>query len=180
MKRNGADEGSQAFAALLFGLGTTAMVLSWQIPVAGLGMNHDPGPRAFPLALGLFLLGGAIYEFTRAWLSRKREASPAEVNGFGEEDFSRAGPGDLGAMGAPAGESPLNFWLFCGAMPGCLLLLPWFGFFPAIGLLAFLMMWRLGASWVLSAASTLVLLGVVYLLFVRLFKVPLPSGLLFD
>jgi hypothetical protein len=37
----------------------------------------------------------------------------------------------------------------------------------------------LGRSWASAAVSSAILMGAIYLLFVRLFRVPLPHGLIF-
>ena len=57
--------------------------------------------------------------------------------------------------------------------------MPYLGFFVATSVISILAIRWLGKGWVSAVLSTVVLMAAVYLLFVRLFRVPLPTGALF-
>lgn len=57
-----------------------------------------------------------------------------------------------------------------------ILLIPWLGMMPAMGLLLLGLVKRLGGSWRSAAGTAVVLPLLLYLLFVRWLQVPVPKG----
>lgn len=149
----------RSFPLFLLALGAAALWLSRGIEPTGLGSNSDPGPRVFPAALALFLIGGAVFEWIQRWRAGRREAPPPR----GHWEWRALGR----VLALPAG------------LAACILLIPLIGFLPALGLLAFVMIWLLATRWWKAALYALTMTAAVYFLFVRVFKVPLPGGVWF-
>ena len=146
--------------ALAFGFGL-------RIEAVGLGQNSDPGPKAFPLFLASVLILGGVYELVlSAWAKRALVSSELKTDG-------PVAPGEHRGS-AFAGWGKLLF-VFLGLVI-YVGLIPWLGFALSTLLFANVMMRRLNVSWVAAVTTTIGLLLVVNLLFVRLFKVQLPTG----
>lgn len=136
----------------LIGLAITTAGLTPSIRALGLGENFDPGAKAFPLGLAVILGLGGMVECVLGWKSRGTET-------------------------APTGRSKTPAILLLG-LGAYVLLLPWLGFALSTVLMATGMMVWLGQSWPRAALASAGLVGLVYLLFVVAFKVPLPGGVL--
>ena len=82
---------------------------------------------------------------------------------------------------AGGGENGRDLLLLAGAgvFAVYILLLPVLGFFTMTAVLSVFVIRYLGKGWSTAAISTVVILTSVYLLFVKLFRVPLPMGVLF-
>ena len=147
--------GDAWLAAFLLGTSILVIVFSSSIQSIGLGDNLDPGPKAFPIGLSLLLALGGIIEL---WNFRGQRI---------------AGTTRSKAYRAPRVVlSLLCFFLFY------VLILPWLGFSISTLIMATLMMVLLGNSWKQSLILSLVLITLIYLLFVVMFKVPLPGGIM--
>lgn len=138
--------------AVLIGLAVAVAGLSSSIRALGLGENFDPGAKAFPLGLALILGVSGVVELVLGWKSR-----------------------DTG--NAPSGRTKTAAILLLG-LGAYVFLLPWLGFALSTLLMASGMMIWLGQSWQRALVASVSLLGLVYLLFVVAFKVPLPGGVL--
>ena len=152
-------------ALLLAGL--AALWLSSRIDHPGLGDNHDPGPAAFPFALGLCLVVGGIWESIQ-WLLSRRSSRAGNVHENNSTVHAIAG-----------GES--NPWqpdtlILIASVLVYVVALPWLGFIPSTLVFAAGMMWRLGAGWKWSLSMAVVMVAGIHLLFVQAFKVQLPAG----
>ncbi|MBT5706655.1 tripartite tricarboxylate transporter TctB family protein [bacterium] len=148
-------------------LGALAIGLALQIEVLGLGQNQDPGPRAFPMVLGVVLLIGGLFEVA---------TSVVRI------DSSKSN-GDQGDEGVKANHSvsingPMNMILIFVGLCLYVGLIGVLGFVLSTFLFAVSMMIRLGVRLRISLLSSLGLLLGIHLLFVRLFKVQLPAGML--
>ena len=145
-------------------LGTSILILflTRSVHSIGLGNNFDPGPKTFPIGISALLLIGAIVEF-----SKLQKAVP------NPQDSSKGGT-------AKAVILLLCTFLIYVA------LVPWAGFSLSTVVMATIMMVQLGNPWKLPfGVSVILILGVsviltslVYLLFIKLLKVPLPGGIL--
>lgn len=125
--------------------------------------NHDPGPWAVPAAAGAFVLCAG------AW----QALSSAKARSAGG---GRSGAEPTSLPNASAGLRPLAF---AAALVLYAVAMPRLGFFAVTFAFAALAGRFLGLRWRGAIISSLVLMAAVYLLFVRLFKVPLPSGAFF-
>ena len=113
--------------------------------------SHDPGPWAIPTGVAIFVGMGVAYQCAR------RTAAPGgEGSGSSKVLF--------GAV--------LAFAVYLWAMP-------YLGFFAMTTVISILAIRWMGKGWGTAVISTVILMGAVYLLFVRLFRVPLPAGVLF-
>lgn len=148
----------------LLGAAVIVLVFTQSIHSIGLGDNFDPGPRAFPIGLSAMLAIGGLIEL---WKSR---AKPETASGSPP-------------MGSPSTEASSDsnhktVLLLLGCFLVYVLLLPWLGFSISTLLMATLMMLLLGNTWKQSLLVSIILITIIYVLFVLLFKVPLPSGVL--
>jgi hypothetical protein len=116
----------------------------------GAAVSYDPGPWAMPIAVSGFIAIGLGYQFLR----RKPAIKPS----------SGASARLISAV---------------GAMTIYLLAMPLIGFFATSSVLTIGTIRWMGRRWSAAIISTMVLMVVIYLLFVRLFRVPLPAGVLF-
>jgi hypothetical protein len=57
--------------------------------------------------------------------------------------------------------------------------MPYLGFFSATAMITVAAIRWLGKGWGSALVSAVIIMAAVYLLFVRLFRVPLPTGVLF-
>jgi hypothetical protein len=148
-------------------LGVLAIGFALQIEVLGLGQNEDPGPQAFPIVLGAVLLIGGLFEIATSFALV--DSSKLTVN-QGEEDIK--------TDGSAAFNGPLNMILIFVGLCLYVGLIGVLGFALSTFLFAVSMMIRLGVRLRISLLSSLGLLLGIHLLFVRLFKVQLPTGML--
>jgi tripartite-type tricarboxylate transporter receptor subunit TctC len=116
-----------------------------------LAKSHDPGPWALPIGAAGFVVASLAYVFVR-----RQPGTSAERR---DSEFRLAG-----AVGA--------FALYLVAMP-------YLGFFTTTSVLSAMAIRWLGKGWASAIVSSGVIMVAVYLLFVRLFRVPLPTGVLF-
>lgn len=158
--------GNRLFGAALILVGGAAIGLALQIDVLGLGQNQDPGPRAFPIVLGTILLLGGLYEVASSFGGGRAELVD-EVGGGDSKGETTGGKNGRKSMGLIF----IGICLYVGTIASL-------GFTLSTFLFAVSMMIRLGVRWQVSLASTLGLLLGIHLLFVRLFKVQLPDGML--
>lgn len=158
------SSGGGSFGPVLILLGLLAVIGSRSIPEGNLGHNEDPGPRAFPLWLGLCLVTGGVHELV-SWFRRRRAVS--EQPGPNWTSAWREG------LFAQRNRNP---WILVGALCLYLPAISWLGFSLATVLFAFGVMKRLGAGWWQSGFVSAGLVVVIHLLFVTFFKVQLPMG----
>lgn len=114
-------------------------------------VSHDPGPWAVPTGVAIFVIFGVVYQVAR----RKTQVAAGAVQSNGVL---------LGAIAA--------FAIY-------LLAMPYLGFFAMTAVISILAIRWLGKGWGSATVATVILMAAVYLLFVRLFRVPLPTGVLF-
>ena len=160
MKKNGFAplvRGSEEFGAFL-----KAQDEQWHKVIMGANIgatsisesaavSHDPGPWAVPTGVAIFVVIGVVYQVAR----RKPRAAAGEVHSNGVL---------VGAIVA--------FAIYLVAMP-------YLGFFAMTTVISILAIRWLGKGWGSAAVATVILMAAVYVLFVRLFRVPLPTGVLF-
>ncbi len=130
-----------------------------------LGQNHDPGPKALPIALAVLLIAVLIAEMIA---SRRREDSASTS----ATAASSVGSGALGA--APPGLLSKDALVLLAALVIYIAIMPWIGFAVSTLLFALVVMCRLGAKWWLAAVCSLAIIGIIHGVFVILFKVQLP------
>ena len=149
-----------AFPLVLLGLSLFAFLAAFKIQTLATAATHDPGPRALPWLIAGMLAAGGVIELITA-ISQHRRVAPHSTSDLSHSENApdiRTGTILLGAMS-------LYF-----------IAIPWFGFFTCTLIFSVSMMKLLGTSWKLSLAASSSILLAVYILFVQLFKVQLPSG----
>ena len=153
-------------------LGLLAIVFSLDFTHMGLGGNSDPGPRAFPNALGFALLLGGFYVWGRWWLSHR------SVGGRRQRIEQIVSRPESPAEGVTLDRGWLNLIVLVLALATYIALLPWLGFRPSTLLFAFGMMVQLRTRWLVAAIMSFLMTGLIYSLFQRFFRVPLPEAVL--
>ena len=154
-RRDEPDRASPWLGVCVVGVALAALFLAKDIQGVNVGSTQDPGPRLFPIGLSVLLLAMGLMEM---WKGRARQRS--QISNL-KSQISKERPAFLLA-----------------AIVGYLGLLYVAGFALATLLFTVLATRFLGTSWKRSAIAGPLLVGGVHLLFVRLFKVPLPEGLL--
>jgi len=144
----------------LLALSGLALWLSRGIKEVTLGAGADPGPKLFPVGLSILLGVLAVVELAR---------SRCQMPSFKFQ---------ISSFKLPKAASPPRQGIMVLAVAAYLGLLYGVGFGLATFLFSLLVMRFLGTGWRLASVSALVLVLAVHLLFVRLFKVPLPEGML--
>jgi hypothetical protein len=152
---------------IFMALGCLAFVLARRIPYSELGGNQDPGPRAFPTWLGLLLIAGGALEFGAWWRNRRRpDRAPMQPEpGISSES------GELPGRNLDVVILAVAVALYVPALVGL-------GFSLSTCLFTAVMMRRLGAGWPAIVGTAVGLVILVQVLFVRLFQVQLPAGML--
>lgn len=145
-------------------VGSLALLFSRDIGQTGFGGNHDPGPRFVPVVLAACLVLWGVLETIRYLVARRR---PVDAE-FPDED-------SLGDAIAPTG----NRWNVVVVMAAVCVYVPaisWLGFALSTFFLATGLIVWLGGRWWIAPIVSVVMVGVVKVLFSTLFKVQLPSG----
>lgn len=163
--RSAGSSGDLWLGVMLLVAAATVVVLAIPIRSIGFAENSDPGPRAFPFGLAILLAAGGLFEVFRGW----RRAGVNEVKTSGDQDVE-AGP-------LPR-QKPFTVLLLLGAILAYVVLLPILGFTLSTVLMAPAMMVVLGNSIRFAVTVSIILVCAVVLMFVTLFKVPLPGGFL--
>jgi hypothetical protein len=148
---------------ILMVVGLAAIILSADIPRTGLGDTQDPGPRAFPMGVGFCLVLGGIY-ILGVWLAG------------GRKDGAVFRVAKARALLTDAKNR--DAWILIGALSVYVPAISWLGFSLSTMLFATGLMARLGAGWKLAVALSIGLVVAINLLFVGLFKVQFPGGVL--
>jgi hypothetical protein len=147
-----------------FGLWLIAVALFFlgfatQIERLEISNENDPGPRAFPVVLSLTLLvGGAVQTVIGLRGGRSKRTA-----------------------GMTDQESPAGGWdplLLASGLLIFLFIVPMVGFYGPTFVFAALMTRRLGARWWAAGTTAVVLILVIRTLFVGVFRVQLPEGVL--
>lgn len=140
----------QALALFFVLTGLVAVVLAARIPETGFQSEFDPGSRLLPTLMGVALMVGGVVEAVRA---RKKAA---EVNHMDS---------DLG-----------KFSLVLVLLALYVAMLPYLGFSIATVAVTTVVARVMGSPWWVALVLAVGLVVGVHLLFVYLFRVPLPSS----
>ncbi len=160
---------SLSFGLLLIGIAVIALIFSKDIEQPGIRSGGDPGPKAFPIAIAILMIVGGTFEAGRwVWQQRRSHRDsgefPTELADTETDVVSTAGK--------------LNVLILVIAMAVYLPAITFIGFSISTFLFATGMMIRLRTRAWVAAATTLGLLILIRVLFVFVFGVQLPEGLL--
>ncbi len=137
------------------------------------GQNHDPGPHALPVLLGLALVIGVVALI--GWEAIRRRG---RKNGDSQAEETEASLPENGIEELPGGAR--NVVLITGALAAYLVALPWLGFTLATLIFGVAIMTWLGVRWPIALAVSAVMIVSIRMLFVWGFQVQLPEGVLED
>lgn len=168
------QRGELAVCAVLAVLGLAMAVRSFGYHVFGAGGRIGPG--FMPLVAGAALAGFAGWAFAEALVRQRREqaASPREETGAPDG----TAPETTGGNDAADGSQRRVMLVFAMTL-GALVLSIVTGFLVAFGLLVLALLWFVEREkpW-LAVTISVVATGGSWLVFVVLFQVPLPGGML--
>lgn len=151
------DPPSSSLGLILIGLGSVALAWCKDIQSLGLGNNHDPGAKAFPIALSLCLILGGVRELC-VWFRHRPAGFTDPIRNAWKERPHR------------------NLTLLLLSLVVYLPLMNWAGFTVSTFLLATALAGLLGARWWSAIAGSVLLVAAVKLLFGLMFRVDLPQG----
>ena len=143
-------------------LGITTMALARQLPGAA---EYEPGPGFLPFWLGATLVVLSVFLLRNALrLQQIAQAVPADADGDDPARFFQIAPGAL-----------MPWLIFFASTIAVSLLFERLGFALAIGLYMLVTMrWVARQSWVSTVILAVATPIVLYLIFVRILRVPLP------
>jgi hypothetical protein len=156
------------FGIALLLTGMVALLLSGGLDEPRLGSNEDPGPRALPVLLASCLALGGVVELVRCWRLRMQDHGRTSSAPRGRE-------GRCALLGDRATRDRL---VMLGGMVLYVAAIPWAGFSLSTWLFALGGMRRMGVGWLLAAGVATGLVAVIYAVFVRVFRVQFPPGVL--
>jgi Tripartite tricarboxylate transporter TctB family len=174
---------SRSIGPVVMLVGLLAILLSRGISRHRLGDNHDPGPRAFPVGLGVCLILGGALQTAYSGRHRKQRSAPTATAGESvERNDSISRPAglepSLDSQARPGFFGRINFdvLILLAALALYIPAISWLGFSLSTLLFSLGLMRRLGTGWLLAGLMSLALVVAIHLLFVTLFKVQLPTG----
>ena len=156
---------SVAFGAALILVAAFFLIFAKDVPRRGLAGDTDPGPRALPMALAIFLAAGGCVEVCRATVYARRKPATSNLP-----------PTPSAAEAATTTVARTNFAILTAAVFSYVVALSWLGFQVSTLVFASSLLVWLGARWWTAVLSGLLLVIVVRVLFVSLFHVQLPAG----
>ncbi len=163
MNGDDAPPSTQSAAFGWFLLLLAANILYFAQGISGLALgNHDPGPQALPMVLGVLLLLGGVFELGKAWWHRRAQTPQTSSE-------------PVSARLAISSSDRVVIFTVC-ALLAYLISMDWLGFSLSTILFGSSLLWRLGARWWISLTVSVAITLLVHLLFVTLFKVPLPES----
>ncbi len=149
----------------------------------GLTGNNDPGPLALPLLLSLGLVVGGGIE----WLNRRRSRNTGAGGALAIHRQTDCDPGEVrdvapdretSASAAAVAGTGNDVLLVVAIMVAYVSLIPRLGFAAATLIFATLLARRFGARWSRAAFGAAVIVLFVWVLFVVIFRVQLPAGVM--
>jgi hypothetical protein len=185
---------SKSVAAWLPGAIVTALGVGFLVGGLSYGLTQDgrmaPGLMPAVTGFGLVFFGVPLVVAELRSLSRDHEGPAGATAEVPEQTPVRVGVSDVPASADPAviapaaadlvdreAKHPLRPWFIFAAMVGSLVLAPYLGLIPALGLGAFVMMKFVEQeSWLASASITVLLMVASWFIFDDFLDVNLPWG----
>ncbi|TWT56920.1 Tripartite tricarboxylate transporter TctB family protein [Thalassoglobus neptunius] len=160
--------GTLSYGVFLCILGASAIYFAKDFRAIALSQS-DPGPRAIPVACGVIMIIGGLWQFAVAWRKRQQSQTdrdqlpvPSELS---VDETKQRRRGNLRAL------------VTLGLLIGYVILLPTFGFIVATIVFGILVLKNFGSPWSEAVIATASISAVVYVLFVNLFQVMLPQAI---
>ena len=138
-----------------------------------------PGPAFFPRLLAVLLIACAAWLAIRAWRGAREMGSDGGSGGESGAGRSRGNVASDSAPGVEAGSRVrrLGLWIAVAWIAAFLLAWPRLGTVLSVPLLVVGLMWLTGErSWRTLVSVPLAFAGFIYLVFMVLLGVPLPTG----
>ena len=160
------NSGSLSLGLALLGVAPFALYFSKDISYTGLSAQGGLGPRAFPVGLSICLLLSGVYQVGH-WIITKLPDKAAALADSEEPSPSK-----------PVGWNETNVLIVIAALAIYIPAISWLGFSLSSWIIASALMIRLGTRWWTAALTAATLILAIKLLFLYLFKVQLPAGIL--
>lgn len=138
------------------------LYVSRSFPTATTGASNLTGPSFYPNLLALVFALCGIGEIIAGFRHAEKRKTL---------DLTRL----TGTLRDPGF---LNIILIIVLIIGFMLLMEILGFIICSYLTVFILMWRFGVNWIRKTLYSVILVALIYLLFGKLFKIYLPSGVL--
>ena len=138
------------------------LYVSRSFPTATTGASNLTGPSFYPNLLALVFALCGIGEIIAGFRHAEKRKTL---------DLTRL----TGTLRDPGF---LNVILIIVLIIGFMLLVELLGFIICSYLIVFILMWRFGVNWIRNTLYSVILVALIYLLFGKLFKIYLPSGVL--
>lgn len=148
-------------------MGLLGIIFGAEISQNGFSNPNDPGPRLFPVGLSLCLIAGGLY-----FLGGKLKTSVSKPTGRGQTRERH------GLKSWLRHEGNQNFLILLLAIVLYIPAISVLGYGLSTLLFAAAMMIRLRIKWWLAMGVSVGAVVLIQLLFVSLFKVQLPAGML--
>ena len=163
------SEPSLTLGAFLIGIAIFFICFGMQISTSAFTTDGDPGPRAIPVLLGTSVLLGGLWEILSAIRLRFRQGNrnPKTLGRTEVETLRKSFPDD-------AEPTVRRVVWFCVLLLIYVLAVPW-AFYVSTFAFTVAGVRYLGAKWMTALGLALGVTSIVWLLFVRLFKLSLPT-----
>ncbi|MEW4489481.1 tripartite tricarboxylate transporter TctB family protein [Thalassoglobus sp. JC818] len=157
--------GTLSYGVFLCIVGALAIFFAKDFRAVGLSQS-DPGPRAIPVACGIIMIVGGLWQVAAAWIKR-RQSQPdlKQLPASSIDESKQHRRGNLRAL------------VTLGLLIGYVVLLPIFGFAVSTVVFGILVLKNFGSPWSEAFIATASISAVVYVLFVNLFQVMLPQAI---
>lgn len=144
------------WCAALLATGVFFLVTSGSIRDSMAVGNGDPGPRAIPVTISYVLIAGGILSLLLTFSK------------------SRPDPVESDSDAPSVSKDRIRIAFFCG-LTFCYIACVPFAFYTSSYAFVLVAVWWFGAKWWSALVAASAITAVVWLLFVRLFLVPLPT-----
>jgi len=158
---------SPSFGLLLILIGLLTLFLAGRIEDPAISDKNDPGPAGLPTAVAVLLIAGGVI-LTVNWF---RKSGGAAARSWTVEIPARL-------QRTFEGSARRNVWFASGGLTAYVVAIPWLGFSISTFVFGTSLMIRLGSRWWLAILVSLSTVAIIRFVFVGMFAVYLPEGLL--
>jgi len=144
-------------------VGAIVLCLTTTFPKGATSSMQLTGPAFFPNLLAIILLALGCYQIVNGFINK------GEFAAFSGKD----------CFAAMKNRKVITIFVIIGAFIFYILFLKTLGFFITSLIFLLVLQWQLQIVWWKSILTAFAFLGIIYLIFVKIFTISLPSGVLF-